>query len=107
MFKLKKIESVWWTVKINMPVDGGDTKEIKCQMQFKYLEQDALDKAMKKKDSELLKDVVLDWKEVGDETGNELPFSEENLSAMTNIPYVRVAMVNAFNHMTMGAKTKN
>lgn len=57
----------------------------------------------------MLKKVCLGWdQKLCDENGEPIPFSEEQLGLITQIPYVRNAMVNAYLDCSTGnASTKN
>ena len=62
----------------------------------------------------LLRRVLVGWREVGqvdseEEDSNAEPFdfNEENVKKMIDIPYVRIALVESYDHAAAGRKVKN
>jgi len=50
----------------------------------------------------LLKSVVIGWDGVEDESGNDVPFSEEALAQMCEYTFVRTAFLRAYNELMFG-----
>lgn len=53
-------------------------------------------------DLELLKEVVVGWDGVEDESGNDIPFSEEALVELCEYTFVRTALLRAYNELMFG-----
>lgn len=56
---------------------------------------------------EVLKSVILDWSDLFDEDKNIVEYSENNLTALLNIPQAQLALTEAFWSSIFKAKTKN
>ena len=107
MFKLQKPESVKWPVEVNIPRDGGHTTKATFNAQFRIIDQDEFSGIYDQKgtDRDLISRVCVGWDQtVCDESGEPIPFSEEALDSMVNIPYVRTAMVKAYLDCANGRK---
>ena len=79
-FVMKKKEKFLWPVKIKTPKDGGGYEEQSLSLEFKKMGNKELRELGKSKSEDLsdfAKAIVLGWKDVKDESGNELPFSPE------------------------------
>ncbi len=113
MFKLKEDKRFWWPVKVDVPVDGRHATH-KFQAHFLLLDQDEIDETLggdydddDSADRDLLRKVLVDWKQVADEDGNAIEFSDEARDRLLRIPYVRVALVRAYFQAIAGRRKKN
>ena len=107
MFQLKKDNSVWWPVTICEPNDGGGVVEHKCQAKFEIVTQDEFDSLAEGGDRNLIKKLLKGWKEIADPEGHDLAFSEENITALLQFPYVRASFLNSYMQAAAGAPIKN
>jgi len=109
MFKLlKKNEVLEWPAVATLPVDGGKTKEEHFAVDLVILDTDELHQSMREGDEVLLKKVLTGWHKLGDKDGEELAFSQENLSAAAKNPYFSRAVVSAYLKASSGlAAEKN
>lgn len=83
-FVIKKKDTFFWPVKIKSPVDGGKFEEQTLNLEFKKLKISELNKMVVKKgaDIEFCKMFIVGWKDVRDESGNELPFTDGYLEEL-------------------------
>ena len=113
MFKIAASPFYWYTVEIPFRLEGGKIEIRKIEAKFKRLSQkeveDLLDPNQPpRKDRELLNDVMLDWKGVGDEGGAPLDFTPTNFDAFLGVIPVQSTLVKAFfQSMQGGARTGN
>lgn len=113
MFKIKKDNRFWWPVKVDVPVDGRHaTHEFSAH--FVLLDQDEIDETLggeynedESADRDLLRKVLVGWKQVANEDGNEIEFSDEARDRILKIPYVRIALVRAYFKAIAGRRQKN
>lgn len=103
-FVLKAPTDFWWEVRIPIPTDG-EYKFARLDVCFLAMSQPELDKlrgtglAEGEKvlsDDELARKVVRGWRDMRDENGNPVPFSQEALTQLLAAPLVRAAIVATF-----------
>lgn len=111
MFKLLDQEEVWWPVNVPVPANQGKTTTHKIQLKFIVPEQKDIDAAISKGKGgqiEALKKAIIDWRDVGDEQGKELPFNKTMLNKLLQKAYLRqVAYEALMDCATGGAISKN
>lgn len=108
MFKVRKNASFKWDVKVQVPVDGRHVEQ-RFTAQFKQVDRSRFTDLRDDPESEqaLLRDVLLGWEGIADENGETIAFSDEARDALLEIPYVRLAVVEAFFEGISGRKRKN
>lgn len=113
MFKLAQSTSYKWSVKVELPVDGGKFEKATFDAEFKRLSQSRINElrtqmeAPRYTETELAKEVLIGWSGVVDGDGNEIPFSEGNRDKLLDVPMVAVAIGMSFFESLAGAKRKN
>lgn len=109
MFKLSDKTSVKWPVNVEIPQDGGKTLANRFTVEFRLLDQYEIDalSADTRNDQEFLRGVIIDWEDVADAVGDPLSCSALNITRLTNVPYVRRALLAAFFEAISGAARKN
>ncbi len=113
MFKIAVNEAYWAPVTVSIPSDLDKTDKRKFEVKFRRLGQAELDKISDQvnkgetTDDQVARSVLLDWKGVQDEGGNELPFNEDNLAKLLEVFPVRPSIVAAFFKTINGARQKN
>jgi hypothetical protein len=111
MFKIIDKNEVWWPVNVPVPANGGKTTTHRIDLLFLVPTQEDIDNAMdigKGGQIVALKKSIRDWKEIGDEKGSLIPFNEETLNKLLNMPYLRQAAYEALlDCATGGAISKN
>lgn len=112
MFKVTQSPTFWATVRAEVRDENGKQLEVNWKQQFKRLpvsEVQAMTEVIqenKQHDADFLTQVTTDWKEVGDEDGNPLPCSEDELRKLVDAGFSR-AMLDAFYGGYPKAKVKN
>jgi hypothetical protein len=113
MFKVKKIDSLLWPVEIDVPREDGsaqtDTHLVKIK--YRYLSTDDYEQATKEvlaKDSDKdFRDFVLDWEDVFDAEGNQLPFSRKALNDIMSERWIAAAINYGFRDCQDAGLRKN
>lgn len=113
MFVLKQSDSYSWPVSVRFPVSGGSHQEQKFDGEFIRVTQSRIREIQKQiadeeiTDFDLAKSVLIGWKGVQDESGNDLPFSIEHRDRLLEVALVAGSVVAAFFESITGAKRKN
>ncbi|MCK7458501.1 hypothetical protein [Idiomarina aminovorans] len=89
------------TVSVSVP---GHKKPQEFTAKFQVMKhEDYRERTEKRSDDlELLKDVVIGWDGVEDESGNDVPFSEAALVEMCEYTFVRTAFLRTYNELMFG-----
>ena len=102
MFKLGQSDRFTYPVSIEVLDESGKRKTYSFDAVFKRLSNDQFievsraAKAGELPDLDLVRDVLLGWKGILDEDGNELTFSEANRDMVLNVWPVTPTIVSAF-----------
>lgn len=111
MFVVSQKDTFTWPVQIEVP---GEGKALKSQFtaEFKRLPQSRMDDFLTPetapRDEDLVREVMVGWKDVKDEAGAELEFNPVNLNLLLEVAGMRRAIALAFiEAMLGGAKRKN
>lgn len=113
MFKLSQSQSYSWPIEIQFPVDGGRHEKQNFDGVFKRVSQSRIKEIGKQieaseiSDMDLCKEVLVGWKGITDDNGDEVPFSESARDKLMDVPLVCAAIVNAFFGSLSAAKSKN
>lgn len=115
MFVLNQSATYTWPVEISFPTNGGKHEKQSFDVVFKRLTQKRLKEYLeavdtgndKLNDETFCREVLAGFKGIVDDKGEEVPFSEEALDALLNIPSVAKAIVMAYLASIAGAKAKN
>jgi hypothetical protein len=81
-----------------VPTGLDETEEQSFVIEFRQLGTDRLQQLMEgnQDDESLLRELIAGWEGVGDEEGNPLPCTQDNLARLAKIPYVRRPIMEAF-----------
>lgn len=113
MFVLDKSPSYSWPVQTEVASNNGKFETETFDVNFKRVTESekmqffGAETVQRHTDVEICKKVVVGWKGVTDENGNEIPFSQENLDKLLEIPKVSSFIVIAFLESLAGARVKN
>lgn len=112
-FVLKQTDRYSWPVQIEIPVDGGRHDRQTFDAEFKRLPQSRIEEIMEGADKADLNfgvvadEILVGWKGVSDDKGDEFPFSEGNKAMMLEVPMLSASVVKAWLESLAGAKKKN
>jgi len=108
-FVLKKQDSYFWPVILKSPKDGGGFEEQSIELQFKRLKAGDLKKLVeqKKDDTLICAEIIVGWKNVSNEKGDSIPFSETNLFEVLDCVGFSSQIVSQYLESISGAITKN
>lgn len=113
MFVLDKSNSYTWPVSTESAIDNGKFAPETFDVTFKRVtETEKMDffghaNTHKYTDVEVCKKVVIGWKGVTDAHGAEIPFSQDNLDKLLDLPKIASFIVIAFLESIAGARVKN
>lgn len=101
MFKIAKDRRIKWPVTISVPQSGGTVQKHKIEAEFDLLTQSRLAEVMASDrnadgDTALLREVLVGWEGVADESGQPVEFSAETRDDLVDIPYVRAALIRSY-----------
>jgi hypothetical protein len=102
-----------WPVVVEFPVDGGKFDRETFDAEFKRLPQDRLREIGEQieggsiSDLQLLDQVLVGWAGIFDESGDEVPFSEDARQRILNVALVASAVVAAWLDSLAKGKRKN
>lgn len=111
-FILKQTASYFWPVTIELPTSGGRFEKQTFDAEFKRTSQERINAIMADardlttNDIAVCREMMVGWRGVSDDSG-EIPFSEEALSMLLDIPTVANSAVTAWMESLAGAKRKN
>lgn len=109
MFKIEKKSTFKWPVTVNVPKDGGGFSSFEFSAEFKLFDQSKMDLLLERfrnDDQDIIKEMLVGWTGVQDSDGKELVFSVENRDTLTDIPYVRSALLKGYFEAASGNKVK-
>jgi hypothetical protein len=106
-FKLAKNPTFCANVDVLTPNDKCGHDKSSFVVSFHRKKTSELDRLRGMQQADVLREVVAGWKELVDENGQEVIFSNENLEALLEIPEAVYAMSMAFWQSIVKAKEKN
>ena len=112
-FVIKQSETYIWPVTVEIPIDGGRFDRQTFDAEFKRLPQtrnNAIIQAAREEattDLEVANEVLVGWKGINDDAGDEVPFSETAKQQLLDVPGVCAAIVEGYINSLVGAKRKN
>lgn len=112
MFVLTKSASFYWPVTISIPQDGGTFAKQSFDAQFKRIKQSRIKEVNDPNsasitDNDFCKEIMIGWRGVKGEDGQDIPFSEGALEEMIEMPLVAATIATAYFQALRGAKAKN
>lgn len=108
-FKLAKEITLSWPVRVNVPGDGGKVTRHTFDARFKILDQREYDLALNTsiKDEEFIGKFLVGWDGLLDDDGEAIEFSADMVNELCKYPFVRLALIEAYNNAATGAIAKN
>lgn len=121
-FVLKQSSTYTWPITLVLPVDGGRREKHTFDGEFRRLpqtrineivriarlqERGKLDEDEELRDQDAAKEVLAGWRNVVDDDGEEIPFSDSKLNELLEIPTVAGQIVRAWFESLEVAKRKN
>lgn len=100
-----------WPVPVMIPIDGGKFKKEEFTAVFKRWRKDAISAEGVETDEqrglEFFKATLVGWSGIKDDDGEEVPFSEEKLDELLEVPVFVNAVSDAYRASMNLAKEKN
>jgi hypothetical protein len=109
-FVFKKGHSYFWPVAIETPLDGGKHKKETIDLKFQLKKQSEIESLLKAEgatDKAFCEAIVIGWKDIKDEAGQAVEFSDEALKELLEVPQLAKTIVMAYLESVAGAKAKN
>lgn len=116
MFSLKTNYTYFWPVKIETPKSGGSYTKEEFEAEFRLVSQSRIKEILgiskpkdgkQPTDNDFCKEIMVGWKNVKDESGEDLTFSQHNLELILEVPGVAKKIVTAYLESFSGAEEKN
>jgi hypothetical protein len=113
MYKMGSSESYSWPVKIILPTDDGKTVAQDFKAVFRRIKQTEIDgflndvAAGKTTDREIVKSVMVGWKDIIDESGNQIPFTDSLLDQVLEPAGIASQIGSAFLESLRAGRVKN
>ena len=106
---VKQLPNIKGPVKVRQPSDNGKTTEHEFTAVFKPLSQEDYDQGVKDglSDAQFVRLFLVGWEGLQDEDGNDIPFSDEFIDVVMSFPFVRKALLGAYQTMINGIEVKN
>ena len=123
---LKQKEPYTWPIKITLPTDGGKRATETFTGTFAWIKQSRIDELKRLADRveagrysseaedaddlsniSACREVLVDWADVVDDDGDEVPFSEKALSELIEIPTVAAQIITQWLTSLDTVKRKN
>jgi hypothetical protein len=103
-FKLVQHLEIDWPVFVEQPVSGGKTERSELTAKFKILTDSEFEKLANKAttDVELINGFLIGWSQWLDEKDQEIPFNKTNLKHLIGYPFVKNALMKAYNSARSG-----
>lgn len=105
-FKVRKISSYEWPVKVQVPHNGRFKEETFTGI-FKKLSRSAFNDLLEQGDDALVQEIMIGWKGIVDEDGEEIEFSDEALREFADDPFFLRGLITSFTESLTGAQAKN
>jgi hypothetical protein len=108
MFKLSTKTSYKRKINIRIPLDLGKVDKASFVVEFRLLPvseiKDTLEQAKNQDltDEDILQQNILGWSGVCDDSGEEMPFTDDNLELILDISYVRKPLMDALMEDMLG-----
>lgn len=112
MFKLNQSTTYTWPVVVLVPTNGGQQDKQTFDGEFRRLSQTRLQELQTQitdgtiKDADFVREVLIGWKGITND-GGDVPFSEDALAQLLDVPGVAAAVVMSFVESLTGLKRKN
>lgn len=104
MFNLALSESYTWPVELRVAMDGGHFTVVPFDVRFKRVSQERIDEVAEQIATEtldphaLLRELVVGWDGIVNDDNEPLPYSQEALGRLLNVPGASRAILRAWRH---------
>lgn len=112
-FTLKRDDRFKWPVSFDVPVDGGKFKRETFDGIFIRVSQSRLRELTdlvssgEVTDIDVAREVLVGWSGIKDDNGEDVPFSDEALEQLLDVPMLASAIVVKYFESLQGVKAKN
>lgn len=106
-FKLALKPTYFAQISVSVPNEHGKRDVSKFSAEFKRVGLDRLNELRTMPHPEVLAEVLVGWKDLHDENGDDVPFNDDTKKALFDIPQAFDALVASFWDSIFGAKAKN
>ncbi|MCB1833930.1 MAG: hypothetical protein KDH19_10930 [Geminicoccaceae bacterium] len=106
MFRISEEQTYWWPVTVNFPADGAFAK-MTFKGQFKVIPVSDLQRIAGGSSLEIIREALIGWKDIVDESGEQVPFSEAAREQLLESPFAIAALSRALTASVEGRREKN
>lgn len=107
MFKIEEDYRYDWPVTVKKPVDGGTFQEHVFTARFRMIDEERAAELANESATALLREIVVGFEGVFGADDKALAFTAENRDRLLQVPYVRLALVEAYYGSQRGIGRKN
>ena len=105
-FKVRKVSSYEWPVKVEVP-EKGRFKEETFTAIFRKVSRSQFNSLIEEGDEALVDHILLGWKGVVDDDGDEIEFCDSIKAELVDDPLFLRGLITAFSDSVLGAQVKN
>ena len=105
-FKVRKGSSYEWPVKVEVP-EKGRFKEETFTAIFRKVSRSQFNSLIEEGDEALVDHILLGWKGVVDDDGDEIEFCDSVKAELVDDPLFLPGLITAFSDSVLGAQVKN
>lgn len=113
MFKIAQSPDYFWPVAFTYPGENGKVEKANFDARFKRISQSRIAEIQNQikegsfDEGSILKEIVVGWRGVVDDAGEEIPFSITALDKLLDVPMLGTHIAEAFMASLSGAQRKN
>tara|TARA_Y100000289_G_scaffold52514_1_gene54048 strand:- start:257 stop:580 length:324 start_codon:yes stop_codon:yes gene_type:complete len=105
-FKVRKVSSYEWPVKVDVP-EKGRFKEETFTAVFRKISRSQFNSLIDDGDEVLVDHILMGWKGIVDDDGDEIEFCDDIKAALVDDPHFLRGLISAFSESLVGAQAKN
>ena len=105
-FKVRKVSSYEWPVKVEVP-EKGRFKEETFTAIFRKVSRSQFNSLIEEGDEALVDHILLGWKGVVDDDGDEIEFCDSVKAELVDDPLFLRGLITSFSDSVLGAQVKN
>ena len=112
-FVLDDSSTYFWPISLQVPIDGGKFQRCDFQVEFQRIPQSELLELLAAQtegllsDVDIVKKIMVGWKDVTDSEGEEVPFTNVNRDQLLEVVGMASAIGEIFLESRAKAKRKN
>lgn len=106
-FKISQKPTFITRVTVETPNQKGGFDTSHFNAEFKRIGMDVMEELRGKKQAEVLREMLVGWTDLLDDANEQVPFNDDNIVVLLNIPQALAGLSEAFWGSIFKAKEKN